>query len=413
MRGTTWVVSLISLVAHFSLYGSGRAPQVIQAEGAGQIKGKLTGPDGRTVEGVLGIAELAGGTLVNMGHYTVSASFSWNADISCDKRQWEVLQARYSDGRAIGSDTHLNIIRRIDDKTIELGPGTRFQTISLLRTFLPLVGAPGSSVTLPAGASVVFEGMELSPAGPDPVTFRIAAKDRECVVGGIKGGKLEFRQRQADGQMVSGFLSEAVAAEVPTPAARPSSAELLEAAETGAASKLKALVARGADVNAKNDSGITGLMLAALEGHTAAAQVLLELGADPAARNRVGVTPLMLAARQGQTAVVNVLLARGVDINARSDFGFTALILAADSGQSESVRALLGRGAEVNAKSKLGLTALMGAARNGHAGIAEMLLAKGAQVNAKNQMGETALSMAAEKGRTAIVELLRKAGATR
>jgi len=48
--------------------------------------------------------------------------------------------------------------------------------------------------------------------------------------------------------------------------------------------------ARGADVNAKNNRGVTTLMHAAWNGYTAIVQALLDRGADMNAKDKVGRT---------------------------------------------------------------------------------------------------------------------------
>ncbi len=56
--------------------------------------------------------------------------------------------------------------------------------------------------------------------------------------------------------------------------------QLIEAAKKGDTVSIKALLEAGADVNAKDNDGLTALMWAAVRGHTETAQALLEAGAD-------------------------------------------------------------------------------------------------------------------------------------
>ena len=72
---------------------------------------------------------------------------------------------------------------------------------------------------------------------------------------------------------------------------------------------MKALLARGADVNAKERRGQTALMWAAAEGHAEVVELLLKAGADfrtPLPDS--GFTPLFFAVREGRTDVVRALL---------------------------------------------------------------------------------------------------------
>lgn len=222
--------------------------------------------------------------------------------------------------------------------------------------------------------------------------------------------------------------------------------DLIEAARTGDAAAVEALLAKGADVNAKDDrTGGTALMFAALEGHTDVVRLLVAAGADVNAEYEEGTTPSMLAARMGHPAVVQLLeeagarndespvplqayaelikaakegdapavealLAQGANPN-WNVHGWTALMHASRGGHTAVVEALLAGGADVNAKDMYGWTALMQAAFRGDTAAVRALLAAGADVHAKDREGRTALSFAQRKGHTDVVQLLKKAGA--
>jgi ankyrin repeat protein len=72
--------------------------------------------------------------------------------------------------------------------------------------------------------------------------------------------------------------------------------DLMDAARTGNAEAVKALLAAGADVNAKDADGNTALMAAAKKGRTPPETVkaLLAAGADINAKNNKGETALMI-----------------------------------------------------------------------------------------------------------------------
>ena len=100
------------------------------------------------------------------------------------------------------------------------------------------------------------------------------------------------------------------------------------------------------DLNVKNDSGDTLLMLAASDGRTDIVKVLLAKGADVNAKNNDGATALLYAIDGGHTDTVKVLLAKGADINARTYNGFTALMIAKEKGHKDIVRILKEAGAK-------------------------------------------------------------------
>src|SRR5262245_3895186 len=76
---------------------------------------------------------------------------------------------------------------------------------------------------------------------------------------------------------------------------------------------VRMMVARGADLNARDRSGSTALMWAAFNetGDARLVEALLELGADPAAANQAGETALVWALRRGDTPVVSALRRAG------------------------------------------------------------------------------------------------------
>ena len=79
----------------------------------------------------------------------------------------------------------------------------------------------------------------------------------------------------------------------------------MTAARTGKVDAVKALLAHGADVNAKEPRrGQTALMWAAAEGNVEVVEALLRAGADFHARLDSGFTPLLFAVREGRIGVV-------------------------------------------------------------------------------------------------------------
>jgi ankyrin repeat protein len=203
------------------------------------------------------------------------------------------------------------------------------------------------------------------------------------------------------------------AAGVAAPADDLINAKYLAAAYHGDMASVRALLAKGADVNAKTNSGGTALMLASVNGHLDVVQALLAKGAEVNAEESHGGTALMMASEQGNREVVQALLAKGAEVDAKRNYdGGTALIGAAQNGHSEVVQALLAKGADVNAKTTDdGWTALILASKHGYRDVVQALLDKGAEVDDRTNVGATALMMASDNGNPEVVRALLDKGA--
>ncbi len=157
-------------------------------------------------------------------------------------------------------------------------------------------------------------------------------------------------------------------------------ATVADAAKSGDATTVKALLKQGVDVNAAQGDGMTALHWAATNGDVAMTQMLLSAGANVRATTRLGgITALHLATQGGQAQVAAALIAGGAEPNLATALGATPLMLAARSGNTETVTRLVEVGADINAKEKAhGQTALMVAAGLDRADVVRLLLAKGA-----------------------------------
>src|SRR5262249_3716180 len=93
---------------------------------------------------------------------------------------------------------------------------------------------------------------------------------------------------------------------------------LLDAAKAGEPQKVKELLAQGADVHVKDDSGRTALHLAVASGNTEIIESLLSSGASVNALGAAWGTPLHSGAIvPGREDVVALLLDRGARVNAK------------------------------------------------------------------------------------------------
>ena len=195
-----------------------------------------------------------------------------------------------------------------------------------------------------------------------------------------------------------------------------------DAAMRGDASAVRALLQRGADVNAAQGDGMTALHWAAEHGDHDLAAVLLESGANPGAETRIGRhTPLHVAAQGGHHLVVRTLLqnkAGKAGVNATTTTGAAPLHFAAASGSGETVTILLDSGADVNVREpQWGQTPLMFAAAAGRADVVGVLLARGADVRATGKVVDISArnrqDSAASRERNARVAAIQKQLAAR
>jgi len=158
-----------------------------------------------------------------------------------------------------------------------------------------------------------------------------------------------------------------------------------EQEKTGYIDLMKALIDKGADVNAPvsekpwyrsftNDytwvdpAGATPFWRAAQSNDIAAMRLLIAHGADPKTATKSGDTPLMAATGIGWAAnwsvnapvplieAVKYCVELGNDVNAVDNRGYTALHGAAYLGNEEMVNYLVSKGANIKARSKAGDT---------------------------------------------------------
>jgi Ankyrin repeats (3 copies)/Domain of unknown function (DUF3471) len=145
------------------------------------------------------------------------------------------------------------------------------------------------------------------------------------------------------------------------------------------------------------------LLTAARKGDLPGVKALLEKGASLEAKSRYGQTPLFFAARNGHEEVVKFLLAKGASTNVNDTFYKMSLLAAtADKGYTAIVKALLDAGASGAGE------ALEAGAERGSTEMVAMVLATGKATPADLTK---ALTAAEQVKKPEVVELLTKAGA--
>ena len=214
---------------------------------------------------------------------------------------------------------------------------------------------------------------------------------------------------------------------------------LFRATQVGDVKLAEILIARGADVNPKTNTGNTPLHSAALKGDIKMANLLILKGADVNAKDKYGLTAvsrallsdgggrlmidllvskgakvpeLHLAAHRGDIDKIRSSLEKGTKIDLRDKAMHTPLFYAASAGQINVVDLLISKGADVNAKdSRGGETPLFYAGDAGWKNVVELLIAKGADINARGAQRSSALESAAWLGRSDVAGLLIAKGA--
>jgi ankyrin repeat protein len=198
------------------------------------------------------------------------------------------------------------------------------------------------------------------------------------------------------------------------------------------------LIEAGADVNVRNDLGVSPLLIASTNASAPMVQRLLAAGANPNAASLGGESPLLVASRAGNATVVKALLAKGAQVDATEPVrGQTALMWAAANGRADVVRALVQAGASVQARSTIvpreyqtgsryvayddvrfvvkvddgGFTPLLFAARSGDATTADLLLGGGSKLDEPAPSGASPLVIAAHSGNHDVAMLFLERGA--
>ena len=215
------------------------------------------------------------------------------------------------------------------------------------------------------------------------------------------------------------------------------------------AEKMKLLIDRGANVNARSETKYTALMVAAQHGtqSTAAIRLLLAHGADAGqsqGQPLFNADPLFLAAYGGNAEVLPDLLKAGASLTGemrligtsstdpisgavrhgyldvadtlvklgaavdRTDARITPLVKAVLGDQVEMAKFLIAKGADVNHVDGNGMTPLLYAASIdfGSPAMIDMLLKAGARTDMKTKQGQTALELARQYKHTHLIESL-------
>jgi ankyrin repeat protein len=211
---------------------------------------------------------------------------------------------------------------------------------------------------------------------------------------------------------IAGTIDRALTSEMSKSEA---SAALLGAARSGDADAAAVALRNGADLEARDESRRTPLLLAATEDRPAVARLLVDLGADPDALDDRHDTPWLVTGVNGSVRMAKIIAAEKPDYGVLNRFGGTSLIPASERGHDDYVAwAVDHTSIDIDHVNELGWTALLEAVVLGEGSkrwqdIVRTLLEAGADPSIEDKDGVTPLEHARKRGHGEIVRILQEA----
>jgi ankyrin repeat protein len=192
---------------------------------------------------------------------------------------------------------------------------------------------------------------------------------------------------------------------------------LHDAATAGDLAAIRALLAAGLPIDARDTDGRTPVLAATYARQAAAVAALIEAGADVDIRDNRLDNVFLYAGANGLLDILRLANEAGADPAITNRFGGIALIPACERGHVETVRYLLAESdVDVDHVNRLGWTGLLEAiilsdGGPAHQEIVRLLIEAGADVDLADGDGVTPLSHARSRGYDEIAALLVEAGA--
>ena len=137
--------------------------------------------------------------------------------------------------------------------------------------------------------------------------------------------------------------------------------------------------------------------------------LLVEHEANLEIKNNLGMTPLLYAVKNNNLTFVNLLLDFGADPNSKSDYNVgsdSALTIACDNDYFCICSLLLDFGANPNEKNNTGLACIHLAAQKGFIDIVLLLISRGGDINLRDDYGNNAAFYAKKYKHTELLEHL-------
>jgi ankyrin repeat protein len=187
--------------------------------------------------------------------------------------------------------------------------------------------------------------------------------------------------------------------------------QFLQAASKNNSATVITMLAQGVDIESRDKSGRSALLLATHHNAIDVVRVLIEAGADVNAMDDIDDSPYLYAGAEGPIEILRMTLKHGADLGSVNRYGGTALIPAAHHGHVEIVRELLKTKVDIDHVNHLGWTALLEAIILGDGGpvyikIVDLLIEAGADINISDDDGVLPLTHANNRGYTEIADLL-------
>lgn len=187
---------------------------------------------------------------------------------------------------------------------------------------------------------------------------------------------------------------------------------MLGSASPASLEVIRTLLQRGAQVNARDDNGMTALMYAT-HGPVSVAELLIEARADVHPKDSSDMNALMHAIIAGNTDMARYLARHGARTDVQPAVWDLSIMEACKEEQIDTLLLVVEFGANVDAQDEAGVTPLMAtiAEGGGNMRIIRCLLDNGAAVDTQDADGRSALMYACKAGRLDIVRALVEAHA--
>jgi hypothetical protein len=196
----------------------------------------------------------------------------------------------------------------------------------------------------------------------------------------------------------------------------PSRANDLHAAvSAGDLATVQKTIASKANLDPRNGSQETPLLIAVQQDRLEIAKALIDAGANINAQAANMDTPWLLAGASGRTDMLRAMIPKGPDFSIRNRYGGNALIPACERAHVETIEFLATTKIDVDHVNNLGWTCLLeivilGDGGERHQQAAKLVVAAGADPDLADKDGVTPLAHARKNGQEEVAKLIEAAG---